>query len=63
MIMVTSSSIYVADDMTSNPFYFAQRQSLFIAIGLIAILIGGLIAFFIINKVIKEENETEKSDS
>ena len=36
MIMVTSSSIYVADDMTSNPFYFAQRQSLFIAIGLIA---------------------------
>ena len=36
MIMVTSSSIYVADDMTSNPFYFAQRQGLFIAIGLIA---------------------------
>ena len=36
LIMVTSSSIYVADDMTSNPFYFAQRQSLFIAIGLIA---------------------------
>ena len=34
-----------------------------LAIGLIAILIGGLIAFFIINKVIKEENETEKSDS
>ena len=38
MIMVTSSSIYVADDMTSNPFYFAQRQSLFIAIGLIAMI-------------------------
>ena len=35
-----------------------------LAIGLIAILIDGLIAFFIINKVIKEEkNETEKSDS
>ena len=35
-----------------------------LAIGFAAILIGGLIAFFIINKVIKEEkNETEKSDS
>jgi|TARA_B100000282_G_scaffold253216_1_gene198356 hypothetical protein len=34
-----------------------------LSVGLIAILIGGLIAFFIINKVIKEENETEKSDS
>jgi cell division protein FtsW len=29
MIMVPSSSIYVADDMTSNPFYFAQRQIFF----------------------------------
>ena len=35
MIMVTSSSIYVADDMTSNPFYFAKRQIFFIAIGLL----------------------------
>ena len=35
-----------------------------LAIGFASILIGGLIAFFIINKVIKEEkNETEKSDS
>ena len=35
-----------------------------LAIGFTAILIGGLIAFFIINQVIKEEkNETEKSDS
>jgi cell division protein FtsW len=38
MIMVTSSSIYVADDMTSNPFHFAQRQILFIAMGLMAML-------------------------
>ena len=35
-----------------------------LVIGFAAILIGGLIAFFIINKVIEEEkNETEKSDS
>ena len=35
-----------------------------LAIGFTAILIGGLIAFFIINKVMEEEkNETEKSDS
>ena len=34
-----------------------------LAVGLIAILIGGLIAFFIINKVMEEKNETEKSDS
>ena len=26
LIMITSSSIYIADDMTSNPFYFAQRH-------------------------------------
>ena len=37
IIMVTSSSIYVADDMSSNPFYFAQRQVIFISIGLIAL--------------------------
>ena len=34
-----------------------------LAIGLIAILIGGLIAFFIINKVMEEKDEQEKSDS
>jgi len=34
-----------------------------LAMGLIAILIGGLIAFFIINKVMEEKNEQEKSDS
>ena len=38
LIMVTSSSIYIADDMTSNPFHFAQRQALFIAIGIISLL-------------------------
>ena len=34
-----------------------------LSVGLIAILIGGLIAFFIINKVMEEEDEQEKSDS
>ena len=37
VIMVTSSSIHVADDISSNPFYFAQRQVIFISIGLIAL--------------------------
>ena len=34
-----------------------------LAVGLIAIFIGGLITFVIINKVMEEKNETEKSDS
>ena len=34
-----------------------------LAMGLIAILIGGLIAFFIINKVMEEKDEQKKSDS
>ena len=34
-----------------------------LVIGFAAILIGGLIAFFIINKVMEEKNEKEKSDS
>ena len=38
LIMVTSSSIYIADDMTSNPFHFAQRQMLFIATGIISLI-------------------------
>ena len=38
LIMVTSSSIYIAEDMTSDPFYFAQRQSFFLAIGIIVLL-------------------------
>ena len=39
IIMVASSSIYIADGMTSNPFHFAQRQTLFVSMGLIAMLI------------------------
>ena len=38
LIMVTSSSIYIADDMTSNPFHFAQRQALFVATGIIPLI-------------------------
>ena len=33
-IMVASSSIYVADEMTGDPFYFASRQLIFISVGL-----------------------------
>ena len=39
LIMVTSSSIYIADDMNSNPFHFAQRQAYFISIGIISLII------------------------
>ena len=38
IIMVASSSIYIADDMTKNPFHFVERQVLFIAIGLLALI-------------------------
>ena len=38
LVMVSSSSIYIADDMTSNPFHFAKRQAFFVAIGIIALL-------------------------
>ena len=38
IIMVTSSSIYIADDLTSNPFHFAQRQVIFIAVGFLAMI-------------------------
>ena len=38
-IMVTSSSIYVADEMTGDPFYFASRQLIFISVGLLAMSI------------------------
>ena len=38
IVMVTSSSIYIADDMTTNPFYFAERQIFFIAIGILIML-------------------------
>ena len=36
LVMVSSSSIYVADDLTGNPFHFASRQMLFVSIGLIS---------------------------
>ena len=39
LIMVSSSSIYIADDMKSNPFYFAERQFIFMAIGLMVLLL------------------------
>jgi cell division protein FtsW len=38
-IMVASSSIYVADEMTGDPFYFASRQLIFISVGLLAMTI------------------------
>jgi cell division protein FtsW len=38
LIMVSSASIYIADDMTGNPFYFASRQMLFISLGVIAMI-------------------------
>ena len=36
LLMVASSSIYVADDLTGNPFYFASRQMLFVSMGLLS---------------------------
>ena len=38
-IMVASSSIFVADEMTGDPFYFASRQLIFISVGLFAMSI------------------------
>ena len=38
LVMVTSSSIYIADDMTSDPFHFAKRQALFISVGLFSMI-------------------------
>ena len=37
--MVTSSSIYIADNLTGNPFHFATRQALFIGIGILVFTI------------------------
>ena len=51
IVMVTSSSIYVADDLTGNPFYFASRQMLFISIGLISMSIFLLIPSGILYKL------------
>ena len=36
LVMVASSSIYVADDLTGNPFHFASRQMLFVSMGLLS---------------------------
>jgi len=36
LVMVASSSIYVADDLTGNPFYFASRQMLYVSMGLLS---------------------------
>ena len=38
LIMVSSASIFVAEDMTGDPFHFISRQMLFMAIGLMAML-------------------------
>ena len=39
LVMVTSSSIYIADNLTGNPFHFATRQALFIGIGILVFTI------------------------
>ena len=36
LVMVASSSIYIADDLTGNPFYFASRQMLYVSMGLLS---------------------------
>ncbi|MGD8802646.1 MAG: FtsW/RodA/SpoVE family cell cycle protein, partial [Gammaproteobacteria bacterium] len=36
LVMVTSASISVADRNLSSPFYYLQRQAIFIVIGVIA---------------------------
>ena len=36
LVMVTSASISIADRNLSSPFYYLQRQSVFIVLGLIA---------------------------
>ena len=37
---VTSASVYVAVDLTGDPFYFAKREIIFIFLGVLAILIS-----------------------
>jgi cell division protein FtsW len=36
LVMVASSSIYVADNLTGNPFHFASRQMFFVSMGLLS---------------------------
>ena len=40
IIMVTSSSVYVAEDMYGDPFHFAIRQIIFLIIGVFATIIA-----------------------
>ena len=37
---VTSASVYVAVDLTGDPFYFAKREIIFIFLGILSILIA-----------------------
>ena len=43
IIMVSSASIYFADENYGNPFHFASRQMLFISIGLMAMIFFSII--------------------
>ena len=40
VVMVTSSSVYVAEKMYGNPFQFAEKQIIFLCIGMIATVIA-----------------------
>ena len=40
LVMVTSSSVYVAEKMYGNPFQFAEKQIIFLCIGMIAAVIA-----------------------
>lgn len=40
IIMVTSSSVYVAEKMYGNPFQFAEKQIIFLCIGMLATIIA-----------------------
>ena len=51
LIMVTSSSIYIAQNMTGNPFHFATRQALFIGVGIFIFTIFLLVPSTLLEKV------------
>ena len=44
IIMVSSASIYFADENYADPFHFASRQMIFISIGLIVMIIFSVIS-------------------
>ena len=50
LIMVTSSSIYIAQNMTGNPFHFATRQALFIGVGIFIFTIFLLVPSTLLEK-------------